>query len=119
MSKLDSKLDRFYNHPNIMEEMNNSIRSAAVNPENLDIDGKINWSFVDADAYHQCFKYYSSTEGFYKDFDKIALTIRSESTEGCADCEYMKAETDGDITMCDECAEEKREAAMSSFRPQI
>ena len=34
-----------------------------------------------------------------------------EATEGCADCEYMKDETDGDIDTCDECAAEEREKA--------
>ena len=65
----------------IITELTNSIRNAIVNPENLDIDGKIIWNFVDADAYHECFKFYSSEEGFYKDFDKIALEIRSELSE--------------------------------------
>ena len=65
----------------IITALNNSIRNAIVNPENLDIDGNIIWNFVDADAYHECFKFYSSTEGFYKDFDKIALEIRSELSE--------------------------------------
>ena len=65
----------------IITELTNSIRNAVVNPENLDIDGNIIWNFVDADAYHECFKFYSSTEGFYKDFDKIALKIRSELSE--------------------------------------
>ncbi len=89
----------------IITELTNSIRNAIVNPENLDINGDIIWNFIDADAYHECFKFYSSTEGFYKDFDKIALTIRSENdTQGCADCEWIKDETDGDITRCDECA---------------
>jgi hypothetical protein len=49
-----------------------------VNPENLDIDSKIIWNFVDADAYHECFKFYASEEGFYKDFDKIVTEIRSK-----------------------------------------
>lgn len=62
----------------IITALTNSIHNAIVNPENLDIDGKIIWNFVDADAYHECFKFYSSEEGFYKDFDKIALSIRSE-----------------------------------------
>ena len=33
----------------------------------------------------------------------------NEGTQGCADCEWIKDETDGDITTCDECAAEKRE----------
>ena len=31
----------------------------------------------------------------------------SEETDGCADCEYMRSETDGEVTTCDECAAEK------------
>ena len=62
----------------IITELTNSIRNAMVNPENLDIDSKIIWNFVDADAYHECFKFYASEEGFYKDFDKIVTEIRSE-----------------------------------------
>ena len=65
----------------IITALNNSIRNAIVNPENLDIDGKIIWNFVDADAYHECFKFYASTEGFYKDFDKIALQVHAELQE--------------------------------------
>lgn len=33
----------------------------------------------------------------------------NEGTQGCADCEWIKDETDGDITTCDDCAAEKRE----------
>ena len=32
----------------------------------------------------------------------------AEATKGCADCEYMKDETDGEIDTCDECAAEQR-----------
>ena len=32
----------------------------------------------------------------------------NEATKGCADCEYMKDETDGEIDTCDECAAEQR-----------
>ena len=32
----------------------------------------------------------------------------NEGTKGCADCEWIKDETDGDIDTCDECAAEKR-----------
>ena len=33
----------------------------------------------------------------------------SEGTQGCADCEWIKDETDGDIDTCDDCAAEKRQ----------
>ena len=35
----------------------------------------------------------------------------AEATKGCADCEYMKDETDGEIDTCDECAAEERAKA--------
>jgi hypothetical protein len=35
----------------------------------------------------------------------------NEATKGCADCEYMKDETDGEIDTCDECAAEERAEA--------
>ena len=38
----------------------------------------------------------------------------NEGTQGCADCEWIKDETDGDITTCDECAAEKREKTNES-----
>jgi len=42
-------------------------------------------------------KYYPMLEGL------------DEGTKGCADCEWIKDETDGDITTCDDCAAEKRQ----------
>lgn len=36
-----------------------------------------------------------------------------EGTKGCADCEWIKDETDGDIDTCDECAAEMNEASAS------
>ncbi|MDC1446566.1 hypothetical protein N8344_01180 [bacterium] len=38
----------------------------------------------------------------------------NESTKGCADCEWIKDETDGDIDTCDECAAEKRKTNEAS-----
>ena len=35
--------------------------------------------------------------------------VVEEGTQGCADCEWISDETDGDITTCDDCAAEKRE----------
>ena len=40
----------------------------------------------------------------------------NEGTQGCADCEWIKDETDGDITTCDECAAEKRQTNESEKR---
>lgn len=38
----------------------------------------------------------------------------NEGTQGCADCEWISDETDGDITTCDDCAAEKREKTNES-----
>lgn len=42
-----------------------------------------------------------------------AYKATNEGTKGCADCEYMKDETDGEIDTCDECAAEERAKATS------
>ena len=39
----------------------------------------------------------------------------NEGTKGCADCEWIKDETDGDIDTCDECAAEKRKTNESGI----
>ena len=46
-----------------------------------------------------------------KDKKEKADESLDEATEDCADCEYMKDETDGEIDTCDECAAEERENA--------
>ena len=43
-----------------------------------------------------------------KDKKEKADESLDEATKGCADCEYMKDETDGDVDTCDECADEER-----------
>jgi hypothetical protein len=40
----------------------------------------------------------------------------NEGTQGCADCEWIKDETDGDIDTCDDCAAEKRQTNESEKR---
>ena len=40
----------------------------------------------------------------------------SEGTKGCADCDWIKDETDGDVDTCDECAAEKRKTNESEKR---
>ena len=47
--------------------------------------------------------------------ERVEETV-SEGTKGCADCEWIKDETDGDITTCDECAAEKRKTNESEKR---
>ena len=60
-------------------------------------------------------KYYPMLEGKYKsDAQRKAVHASkaekaNEGTEGCADCEWIASETDGDITTCDECAAEMNE----------
>ena len=39
----------------------------------------------------------------------------NEGTKGCADCDWIKDETDGDIDTCDECAAEKRKTNESGI----
>ena len=46
--------------------------------------------------------------------ERVEETV-SEGTKGCADCEWIKDETDGDITTCDECAAEKRKTNESGI----
>ena len=46
-----------------------------------------------------------------KDKKEKADESLDEATKGCADCEYMKDETDGEIDTCDECATEERQKA--------
>ena len=46
--------------------------------------------------------------GRCSDCKEMAKAV-NEGTQGCADCEWIRDETDGDITTCDECAAEKRQ----------
>lgn len=39
-----------------------------------------------------------------------------EGTNGCADCDWIKDETDGDVDTCDECAAEKRQANEGKYK---
>ena len=48
-----------------------------------------------------------------KDKKEKADESLDEATEGCADCEWIKDETDGDIDTCDECAAEKNESVVT------
>ena len=45
--------------------------------------------------------------------EKVEESV-NEGTKGCADCEWIKDETDGDIDTCDECAAEKRKTNEAS-----
>jgi len=61
--------------------LNESIRTASFNSDNWNADGSINWSFVDADAYHDCFGMYANTDTFYSDFNEIVDVIKAEMRE--------------------------------------
>lgn len=58
----------------------------------------------DGDILDVRFIVQSRLEDFFGDDFELA-----EGTQGCADCEWISDETDGDITTCDDCAAEKRE----------
>ena len=51
-----------------------------------------------------------------KELSGIRKEPIEEGTEGCADCEWIKDETDGDIDTCDDCAAEKRQTNESEKR---
>jgi len=58
-----------------------SINTATFNSDNWNADGSINWSFVDADAYANCFDMYADTKAFYNDFNEIVDVIIVEMRE--------------------------------------
>ena len=60
------------------------MRDAVVKAENLNQDGTINWSFVDADAYAECRSFWKDDADFYESFDEIANTIIAEHVEEAA-----------------------------------
>ena len=57
------------------------MRDAVNKDENLNENGSINWSFVDADAYAECRSFWKDDEDFYESFDEIANMITAEWTE--------------------------------------
>ena len=66
---------------NIYATLTDSITKATFDSDNWNEDGSINLSFVDSDAYHECFHMYASTEGFYSDFNEIVNVIIAEMRE--------------------------------------
>ncbi len=59
-----------------------SINNATFDSDNWNADGSINWSFVDADAYADCFDMYDKNfKEFYNDFDEIVTAIRVQMRE--------------------------------------
>lgn len=65
----------------IYSKLTDSITKATFDSDNWNADGSINWSFVDSDAYHECFHMYASIEGFYRDFNEIVNCIIAEMRE--------------------------------------
>jgi len=57
------------------------IRDAVEKAENLNENGSINWSFVDADAYAECRSFWKDDEQFYESFNEIADMIIAERSE--------------------------------------
>ena len=57
------------------------IRDAVNKAENINENGTINWSFVDADAYAACRSFWKDDADFYESFDEIAEMITAEMTE--------------------------------------
>jgi hypothetical protein len=55
-----------------------TMRSAIELEENINEDGSINWSFVDADAYMDCSNLFRSNVDFYQAFNDIADKIEAE-----------------------------------------
>ena len=63
--------------------------NATNNNENLNADYGINWSFVDADAYAECFTMFADTTEFYTSFDEIAdAIIADRAEEARAEAQY-------------------------------
>ena len=58
-----------------------SINNATFDSDNWNADGSINWSFVDADAYADCFDMYENTKAFYNDFNEIVNSVIAEMRE--------------------------------------
>lgn len=58
-----------------------TVRTATFNKDNWNTNNSINWSFVDADAYAECFTMFTDTAEFYTAFDEICDTIIAEMRE--------------------------------------
>ncbi len=67
------------------------IRAAIEKEENLNEDGSINWSFVDADAYAECRSFWKDDEQFYESFDEIVSAIIANEEEVAVDTQIEMA----------------------------
>jgi len=53
------------------DKLESLISKAMVDPENIDEDGFVNWSYVDADVYSPGVDLFGTTGEFYSAFDAI------------------------------------------------
>ena len=54
------------------------MRDAVTNTENLQKDGSVNWSFVDADCYMTVGHYFKDQNDYMESFNEIAGQIEAE-----------------------------------------
>jgi len=54
------------------------MRDAVTNTENLQKDGSVNWSFVDADCYMDVGHYFKDQNTYLESFNEIAEQIETE-----------------------------------------
>ena len=58
--------------------LESTLRRAINHEENLTKDGRINWSFVDADCYMECRALYKSDADYYEAYDDLADKVFDE-----------------------------------------
>ena len=54
------------------------MRDAVTNTENLQKDGSVNWSFVDADCFMDVGHYFKDQDDYMESFNEIAGQIEAE-----------------------------------------
>ena len=54
------------------------MRDAVTNTENLQKDGSVNWSFVDADCFMDVGHYFKDQNDYMESFNEIAEQIEAE-----------------------------------------
>jgi len=54
------------------------MRDAVTNTENLQKDGSVNWSFVDADCFMDVGHYFKDQNDYMESFNEIAAQIEAE-----------------------------------------
>lgn len=58
--------------------LESTLRRAINDQENHTKDGRINWSFVDADCYMECRALYKSDADYYEAYDDLADKVFDE-----------------------------------------